>query len=76
MIIPVEMYQCVCDGCGKGYVDEFNGYGAWGDESTAREEALEGGWHEIDGKFYCPGCVEWNEETDDYVLKTHTEEQS
>lgn len=40
MIIPVEMYQCVCDGCGKRYVDEFNGFTAWGDKNMARDAAI------------------------------------
>lgn len=31
------MYLCVCDGCGKSHMDEFNGYVAWTDGSSARE---------------------------------------
>lgn len=27
------------------------------------------GWEEIDGKLYCPDCVEWDEGTDDYKPK-------
>lgn len=26
MIRKVEMYQCVCDGCGKAYEDEDRGF--------------------------------------------------
>ena len=40
MIREVDMYQCVCDGCGKSHVDDFNGYVAWSDETMAAEAAL------------------------------------
>lgn len=73
MIIPVEMYQCVCDGCGKAYVDDFNGFVAWSDKITAREAAIEDGWQEIDGKHYCPDCYEYDEELDDYIVKKKEE---
>lgn len=33
------MYQCVCDRCGKSYIDDFNGYVAWSDETYAAEAA-------------------------------------
>lgn len=69
MIIPVEMYQCVCDGCGKAYVDDFNGFVAWSDKITAQAAATENDWHEIDGRHYCPDCVEYDEELDDWVPK-------
>lgn len=32
MIKPVTMYSVVCDRCGKTFIDEFNGIGAWLDE--------------------------------------------
>lgn len=71
MIRKVEMYQAVCDGCGKSYVNEDLGYCAWVDAESARENALESdtGWQEIDGKIYCPDCVEFDNEIDDYKLK-------
>lgn len=71
MIRKVDMYQCVCDGCGKGYVNEDLGYCAWVDAESARVNALESdtGWQEIDGKIYCPDCVVWDEETDSYKPK-------
>lgn len=69
MIIPVEMYQCVCDGCGKSYIDEFNGFVAWSDKSYAADAACENDWANIDGKHYCPDCYEIDEETDEYVPK-------
>lgn len=75
MIIPVEMYQCVCDGCGKSYYDDFNGFVAWSDEITAQNAATENGWHEIDGRHYCPDCVEYDEELDDWVPKKRPEDK-
>lgn len=65
MIKEVIMYQPVCDGCGKGYVNEFLGDCAWVDSSSAMENCAEDGWQEIDGKLYCPDCVEYDEEIDD-----------
>ena len=41
MIEKVEMYQAVCDRCGKSYYDDFNGFVAWSDESTAKNAATE-----------------------------------
>ena len=63
------MYQAVCDGCGKPYVNEELGYFAWIGAGNAMEEAFIAGWEEIDGKLYCPCCVEYDEETDSYKLK-------
>lgn len=74
MIEKVEMYQAVCDGCGKSYYDDFNGFVAWSDESTAKNAATEDGWQEIDGKLYCPDCMEYDERLEDYVVKGVKEE--
>lgn len=70
MIRKVDMYQCVCDGCAKSHVDDFNGYVAWSDETYAAEAAYENGWTNIDGKDYCPDCYEYDEETDEYKPKS------
>lgn len=70
MIEKVEMYQAVCDRCGESYYDEFNGFVAWSDKCTAKDAAINGGeWHEIDGKLYCPNCIEYDNEIDDYKPK-------
>ena len=63
------MYQAVCDGCGKVHVNEDLGYCAWVDEWSARNDAEEAGWQEIDGKLYCPACVDYDEELDEYKPK-------
>ena len=69
MIQKVEMYQAVCDRCGKSHVDEFNGYVAWSDMWSAKNVAMDAGWQEIDEHLYCPDCVEYDEETDSYKPK-------
>lgn len=69
MIRRVDMYQCVCDRCGKTHVNENLGYVAWVDGCQAFEDAAEDGWTEIDGKHYCYDCYEYDEETDEYKPK-------
>ena len=69
MIKPVTMYSVICDRCGKTFIDEFNGIVAWSDEGTAKEQALESEWVEIEDKHYCPDCYEYNDELDEYVPK-------
>lgn len=39
MIKPVTMYSVICDRCGKIY-GEDDGIIAWGDECTAKEQAM------------------------------------
>ena len=73
MIKPVTMYSVVCDRCGKPFIDEFNGIVAWLDEGTAKEQAMESEWAEIDDKHYCPDCYEFDDELDEYVPKKNME---
>lgn len=54
MIKTVTMYSVVCNRCGKTFIDEFNGIGAWLDEGTAKEQAMESEWAEIGDKHYRP----------------------
>lgn len=68
MIKPVTMYSVVCDRCGKTY-NENDGVIAWLDEGTARGQALESEWIEIEDKHYCPDCYEFNDELDENVPK-------
>ena len=74
MIKPVTMYSVVCDRCGKTY-NENDGVIAWLDEGTARGQALELEWIEIEDKHYCPDCYEFNDELDEYVPKKKGGEQ-
>lgn len=52
MIKTVTMYSVVCNRCGKTFIDEFNGIGAWLDEGTAKEQAMESEWAEIGDKHH------------------------
>ena len=69
MIKSVAMYYVVCDRCGKQFVDEFNGIVAWLDEGTAKEQAIESEWSDIDDKHYWPDCYEFDDELDKYIPK-------
>lgn len=64
MIQKVEMYQAVCDGCGKRIRPQDENP----NDVLLLVTALHG-WKKIDGKLYCPNCVEWDEETDSYKPK-------
>ena len=73
MIQKVEMHQAVCDGCGDifGYYDANNVKRdfVFKSEQSARKTSKEWEWLEIDGKLYCPDCVEYDHETDSYKPK-------
>lgn len=71
MIQKVEMYQAVCDRCGKVMASEVcDDYTvSFSSEVDAWDGAFEQGWNEIDSHLYCPGCVEYDKETDSYKPK-------
>lgn len=75
MIRKVDMYQCVCDRCGKPFEDGFHGFAAWTDEESAECVAMENGWETIGGKHYCPDCCEYDEETDSFSVKRDKKEE-
>lgn len=67
MVRPYKTYIAVCDCCGR-----LNGNpetDAWMDKDAAIEDALSREWHKIRGKIYCPGCCEYNDNTDEYEPK-------
>ena len=68
MIQKVEMYQAVCDRCGRPCA-EISGIVAWATPESARIAAWESGWLAINHCLYCPDCVEYDEETDSYKPK-------
>lgn len=64
MIRKVEMYQALCDNCGKACINED--ICAWSEESQAIEDALYMDWQIIGDRLYCPDCFEYDDETDEY----------
>ena len=64
MIRKIEMYQAVCDNCGKACINED--ICAWSEESDAIEDALYMDWQIIGDGLYCPDCFEYDDETDEY----------
>lgn len=71
MIQKSTMYQAVCDGCKRILENKvFEEYDSVFDtEDDALYAAIENGWQEIDGKLYCPSCIEYDEDTDGYKPK-------
>ena len=71
MIQKVEMYQAVCDGCGRELEDKkgFFTLNAKTEKEAIYLATLAFDWLIIDGKLYCPDCVEYDEETDSYKPK-------
>lgn len=67
-----EMVGCQCDGCGDNYLS-YEGYSMFVDEQILFENVGEDGWQKINGKWYCPECVnnlfDYDEETEVYTLK-------
>ena len=68
MIREVTMYQAVCDGCGKPCA-ETGRIMAWANRESARIAAWQSGWLIVNHETYCPNCVEYDEETDEYKPK-------
>lgn len=60
----VEMYQAVCDDCGRVYEENIDGLVAWVESDQAIAAACQGGWEEEnDGQLYCPDC--WDKESEE-----------
>ena len=70
-IFKQDSYGVTCDGCGETHEDSCMGYVIWGDQDQATDSAYEDDWEEIDGKWYCPECIEklfhYDEKLDKYV---------
>ena len=61
----VAMYRVICDGCHASAQD--GDYYAWMDDESALLEATESDWIVTeDNKHYCPQCVIWDEEKDQW----------
>ena len=74
MIRKVEMYQAVCDGCGSIFEHPITGVCLWRSQNDALKSATSWGMEEIDGKLYCPDCVEWDNETKNFKPKKKKEQ--
>ena len=69
MIQKVEMYQAVCDRCGKTLLNNLRNPIVFNSKEYLEGVLSERDWREIDGHLYCPYCVEYDEETDSYKPK-------
>lgn len=72
MIYEVTMYGITCDECSSN-LECDEGYMVFNYEHEAKYIARESEWKEIDGKWYCPDCVErffeYDWDNDTYVRK-------
>lgn len=71
MIEKITMYQAVCDSCGKTFQDHSSGIIAWDDRDGAMQMALDSEWKQFDDRLYCPDCMQYDEELDEYVPITN-----
>lgn len=67
MVKEVTMYTILCDRCGVDAAKDAE-HSCWGEPEFAREMDCQE-WEEIDGKDYCPNCVEWNHDETQLVPK-------
>lgn len=75
MIYEVKMFSGKCDACGEEWVDEHNGYVAFTDKSSMRENMMNDEWHREGDKDYCPNCYKLDEETDEYIYGANIRKQ-
>lgn len=66
MIYETVMFGIRCDRCRKE-LENSDGYSLFVDSHDADEEAQYCDWQSFDGgKHYCPSCVKYNEDKDEY----------
>ena len=66
MIYETVMYGIRCNRCREA-LENSEGYSLFVDRYDADEEAQENDWQSFDGeKHYCPSCVKYNEDKDEY----------
>lgn len=64
MIQKIEMYEVVCDGCGRKYERQYLSA-----ETVRLVAFICGSWKEIGNKNYCPDCIYWDDKTKSYKPK-------
>ena len=69
MIQKVEMYQAVCDGCGKTLKDKYGNTLHTYSSHLVAQISVSREWLFVNHSLYCPDCVEWDEETKSYKPK-------
>jgi len=69
MIYSVTMYSGKCDNCGEEWADEHNGYCAFTDASSMKENMMESEWLHEGDKDYCPKCYSYDDD-DKLILKS------
>lgn len=70
MIEPIECIIIKCNHCGEIFEDG-HGFTIFPDYTTTNPEDY--GWHVDEGKHYCPGCHEVDE-NDNLIIKTESDE--
>lgn len=69
----INMYHAVCDGCGKELKGR-NGNTVFTYMPLLLEQtAIKQGWLIENHELYCPDCVEYDEEIDEYKPKSKEE---
>ena len=69
MIKKVEMYQAVCDGCGKTFRFSRKDEGVFPSREEAKEVIEYFEWIVDGDKCYCPDCVVWDNKTKSFKPK-------
>lgn len=74
MIKKVEMFQAVCDRCGKTHFATMSHTSTFATQGQAKRSAMNYDWLNINGKLYCPDCVVWDRKTKSYKPKERSEQ--
>ena len=75
-VFEERCFGCICDRCGEHYEASITGFSIFCNEEQLREGLDEDGWHEIDGKWYCPDCHHMDDESEEYVPNAHLSEEA
>lgn len=67
MIYEDIVYGVSCDRCHEIY-ENSDGYSVSADKNSMAEDAYDDGWHEENGKHYCPNCFTRDENDEDKVI--------